>query len=771
MSATVDGHGAAFPPTVFEAPLFRGFDARAEREIEAAGRIRALGSGEVLFQAGDEAESFFVVASGRVALTARRRGDDEESVLRVVHAGETFGEEAIAMPKRKSTATAGSVATVAEIPVHIFRRAAVRSGKADLAERLERTMRRAATRDLLRTSALTRDLSDDMLDVVLDEVSWCSFGRGEPIYRTGDAAEALFLVAEGRIQIQTDDGARLRVRGYLGEGDFFGDEEISSRARRGTSAVASGPSTLLSVPARVVDAVVRQDPGLFDRLRRMAQGDLTRQANVIGAAAANATAHVFRDLYRLEIARSLLVIDLESCVRCGHCTWTCGELHGTPRLVRRGDKIVTRSEAPKSDLPQLFQGSLSEHLMLPSSCQHCENPACMVDCPTGAIGKDAQGEVFIREELCTGCGACARACPWDNIQMAPRLGPPPKALSTVAAEVAVKCDLCREYASGPACVEACPTAAISRIDPSEDLGELRALLGRGPRKGERRTIAPPVPWLWIASAAVAASALAAVGVVMHARHLFSASHGIGYAAGVASTIGFGLLLAYAIPKRLVKLWKRRRTTGRGAPAATRSLGAPWLVAHIAIGCVATALALVHAPLTGRGTPGQTLLVCFLASSVVGLLTALAYVVIPRRLARIERTALLPEDFAGERQALFDRLYRGITGKNDAVKKLCERVLVPYAKSRVGSLVLLLSGRDLRQERSAVQARLDTLLEGRGRERLGGIDELLRIVVELRALPAQRALLTLLRVGVPLHVCCFSVTFVLLLLHVAFGVGR
>ena len=40
--------------------------------------------------------------------------------------------------------------------------------------------------------------------------------------------------------------------------------------------------------------------------------------------------------------------------------------------------------------------------------------------PTGAIGRDPEGEVFIRPQLGTGCGACAKAGPWENIQMAAR---------------------------------------------------------------------------------------------------------------------------------------------------------------------------------------------------------------------------------------------------------------------------------------------------------------------------------------------------------------
>src|SRR6185436_2791779 len=119
-----------------------------------------------------------------------------------------------------------------------------------------------------------------------------------------------------------------------------------------------------------------------------------------------------------------------------HCAWSCAELHdGVARIVRRGDKLVGRLDdrAPEPT-----------SLLLPSSCQHCENPACMIECPTGAIGRDPASEVFIRDALCTGCGACAKACPWDNIQIAPRPLDAPRPSGGEAGafhELAVKCDL------------------------------------------------------------------------------------------------------------------------------------------------------------------------------------------------------------------------------------------------------------------------------------------------------------------------------------------
>jgi hypothetical protein len=50
--------------------------------------------------------------------------------------------------------------------------------------------------------------------------------------------------------------------------------------------------------------------------------------------------------------------------------------------------------------------------------------------------------------------------------------------------------------------------------------------------------------------------------------------------------------------------------------------------------------------------------------------------------------------------------------------------------------------------------------------LDGLDDLLRLVVERRALRAQALLQGLLRVGLPVHVVAVAVTLALLVLHVA-----
>lgn len=99
------------------------------------------------------------------------------------------------------------------------------------------------------------------------------------------------------------------------------------------------------------------------------------------------------------------------------------------------------------------------------SCNHCDKPICMANCPQGAISKDEEtGEVKSDPETCIGCGTCMNSCPYG----APK----------VDAEQmkSVKCNMCADrVAAGaqPICVEACPLRALD----FGDIDDLRAKYG------------------------------------------------------------------------------------------------------------------------------------------------------------------------------------------------------------------------------------------------------------------------------------------------------
>ncbi|MCL0012210.1 dimethylsulfoxide reductase subunit B [Providencia rettgeri] len=95
------------------------------------------------------------------------------------------------------------------------------------------------------------------------------------------------------------------------------------------------------------------------------------------------------------------------------------------------------------------------------SCNHCEDPACVKVCPSGAMHKREDGFVVVDESVCIGCRYCHMACPYSAPQF-----------DAVKGHM-TKCDGCYErVAEGkkPICVESCPLRALD-FGPIEELRE------------------------------------------------------------------------------------------------------------------------------------------------------------------------------------------------------------------------------------------------------------------------------------------------------------
>jgi carbon-monoxide dehydrogenase iron sulfur subunit len=141
-----------------------------------------------------------------------------------------------------------------------------------------------------------------------------------------------------------------------------------------------------------------------------------------------------------------ITCNLERCLGCHTCQLACAIAHSAAgELVA----IAALGEKPGYRIHVEHYGPRS----IPLSCQHCEEAACVLVCPTGAVRRLAPGKpVLVEEERCIGCSMCVQACPFGVMAMRP------------GGKVAFKCDLCiTRLAKGlqPACVSSCPTRALS----------------------------------------------------------------------------------------------------------------------------------------------------------------------------------------------------------------------------------------------------------------------------------------------------------------------
>ena len=161
-----------------------------------------------------------------------------------------------------------------------------------------------------------------------------------------------------------------------------------------------------------------------------------------------------------------LVIDLDTCVGCHACAtsckeWNAGGIAGPltdERPYGKDPQGVWFNRVHSYELEADAATKQPEQtLHFPRSCLHCETPACVTVCPTGASYKRAEdGIVLVDEDKCIGCKLCSWACPYGAREYSEVEG------------VMKKCTLCvdriyndklDEADRQPACVQACPTKA------------------------------------------------------------------------------------------------------------------------------------------------------------------------------------------------------------------------------------------------------------------------------------------------------------------------
>ncbi len=142
--------------------------------------------------------------------------------------------------------------------------------------------------------------------------------------------------------------------------------------------------------------------------------------------------------------KQIFLYKIETCIGCHSCQYACAEKKG----LREGIWFRRVLHMEKVDG---YQGAYS------AACNHCESPACVSVCPTGAMMKDSEtGLVLHDDSKCIGCGSCQWACPYGAVTVDPALG------------MAVKCDGCkalREDSKDPWCVLACPTRCLKLVSP------------------------------------------------------------------------------------------------------------------------------------------------------------------------------------------------------------------------------------------------------------------------------------------------------------------
>ncbi|NKE67966.1 4Fe-4S dicluster domain-containing protein [Ramlibacter sp. RBP-2] len=214
------------------------------------------------------------------------------------------------------------------------------------------------------------------------------------------------------------------------------------------------------------------------------------------------------------MTRWAMAVDLRRCVGCQTCTASCKHANATPPGVQ-WRRVLDIEVGEYPDVQRAF---------VPVGCNHCDEPACLPVCPTGATYKRPDGIVHINYDACIGCAYCAVACPYQARSKTDLLSFAygGKAMANEAARgddqeqrraVATKCTFCVEridagLAAGqtpgvhpeatPACVNSCIAEALAFGDVEDPQSNVSQLLARNEhfRMHEELGTGPGIFYLW-----------------------------------------------------------------------------------------------------------------------------------------------------------------------------------------------------------------------------------------------------------------------------------
>src|SRR6266568_2776739 len=498
--------------------------------LVAASKMLTLMPGAVVMREGEFGRDIYLILEGRFQLSTAG-ADGRDLPVAIFRRGEYMGEHGMLTgQQRNATARAQTAAVVLEVPEQVMQR--MMEVVPALQRFFEQMNNTRSIESILKRMALFQGVSDANIRSIAEQTNVKSYDRDDRLFsedtRGRPAREALHILLEGFVKVARRTAAGTgrdktdeRIIAYRQGGDYFAGGLDLLGDGRAVTVTAITRTRVAEVPRSVLKNIFTRYPEVSQRFNmRLQQYRDTAAAAQTGFFDPLAHTHTelvspHSDAEARAGLRSLvsegviegtevLVIDLDKCIHCNECEEACARRHGHSRMNRKG----------------MIVGNIS----IATACRQCQDPVCML-CSRAGIARLPSGEVYITES-CIGCGICAERCPYDNIsimtleeeqaarsagplgagfiapaldfftrgagkergrRLLPMAGPaapgplnihqPVDAFGEMRKKVAIKCDLCAGY-NNQACVQACPTGAAIRVQPTAFFGSTEEILRR-----------------------------------------------------------------------------------------------------------------------------------------------------------------------------------------------------------------------------------------------------------------------------------------------------
>ena len=502
--------------------------------ILAASKQCILPPGEKVIREGEYGRELYLVLQGLVELTATDAGN-KELPLAVIRRGEYVGEDGMltGLPY-KASARAQTPVLLLQVPEQVMQR--LMELVPDVRHHFEYFNNAHSLKSILKRMALFAGVADADIEFLIRSTPVRQHERNEQLFTEDNSGrpprETLHILLEGFVKVARHETAGTgqsksdeRILAYRQGGDYFAGGLDLLGDGHAVTVTTINRCRVAEVPRHALLALLQRYPEVNYRFSVRLREYIETAASTQGYQFATGTLkhllpgtgpadpHVQEGLHSLVKdgvveGTEVLVIDLDKCIHCNECEEACERRHGHSRMNRKG----------------MVVGNIS----IATACRQCSDPVCML-CSRAGIARHPNGEVYITES-CIGCGICAQRCPYGAISIVqvdderetgsswqrfsafftkgagkertkslpvvsengrratmrvdPTAAPGPLDMSRqlsgydeMRKKVAIKCDLCAGYGD-QACVQACPTGAAIRVQPTTFFGSTEDILRR-----------------------------------------------------------------------------------------------------------------------------------------------------------------------------------------------------------------------------------------------------------------------------------------------------
>lgn len=258
-----------------EMPIFAELPPASLNAITQRMILRHVSAGERVYRVGDSGDALYLIENGEIELTAENSSGVIEELARVASQG-FFGEMSLftgQIRTEDATATRNTnlwVLLKSDLDSLGMQDSAVRSAlNKGLATRL--ADEKSAHDRNFRNFELLAELGPEELDQVVQRLKPTRYRQNEQIVRVSSPGDALYLIENGEVRVQTFNGGSW----ILGPGESFGEQSLLTNQPHNASITAQTDVDLWILSKLDFDDLLTQYPGLAISLSRILSQRLT----------------------------------------------------------------------------------------------------------------------------------------------------------------------------------------------------------------------------------------------------------------------------------------------------------------------------------------------------------------------------------------------------------------------------------------------------------------------------------------------------------------